>query len=95
MEGKHGTILRNKRKKRTQLMTSKASQDENVVQDKLWLLATAVRDSCFSAAIAAYENASTDGLCHDGAWECALDAMRIINIEFIITGITHSNSAGI
>ncbi len=28
------------------------------------------------AALTAYEDARTDGLCHDGAWECALAAAR-------------------
>lgn len=27
------------------------------------------------AALAAYETALTDGLCDDGAWECALDVL--------------------
>lgn len=29
-----------------------------------------------AAGLAAYEQARLDGLCHDGAWECALDAAR-------------------
>jgi hypothetical protein len=27
-------------------------------------------------ALAAYEQARLDGLCHDGAWECALETVR-------------------
>lgn len=34
-------------------------------------IAAAVTDPCLQAALAAYENARLDGLCHDGAWECA------------------------
>ena len=66
-------------------MTGKAKHEENAIDEQLWLLATAVRDSCFSAAVTAYEDASTDGLCHDGAWECALEAMRSLDFESIIT----------
>ncbi|MCZ7666950.1 MAG: hypothetical protein M5U34_06870 [Chloroflexi bacterium] len=37
--------------------------------------ATAVPDEYLKIALAAYENARMDGLCHDGAWECALTAV--------------------
>ena len=39
-------------------------------------LATDVRDACLNAARAAYENAGISGLCEEGRWECALDAIR-------------------
>lgn len=44
-------------------------------------LATAVRDACVQVALAAYEDAAMSGLCHDGAWECAVDAMRSLKVE--------------
>lgn len=66
-------------------MTSKAQYEKNAVHQQLWWLAKAVRDGCYSAAITAYEDASIDGLCHDGAWECALEAMRSIDFESVIT----------
>ena len=66
-------------------MTSKSQHEKNAVHEQLWRLASAVRDSCFSAAITAYEDAKIDGLCHDGAWECALEAMRGQDFESIIT----------
>lgn len=37
---------------------------------------TAVPDTYLQAALTAYENARADGLCHDGAWECAVTALR-------------------
>lgn len=36
----------------------------------------AVVDPCLMIAWTTYENARADGLCHDGAWECALAAGR-------------------
>jgi hypothetical protein len=36
--------------------------------------AEAVRQACIEAALAAYADARLDGLCHEGAWECAVDA---------------------
>ena len=47
-------------------------------------LARAVRDACVKAALDTYENARMDGLCHDGAWEVAVGAMRALNVERII-----------
>lgn len=61
---------------------------DELIKERLYQLATAVRDDCFSAAVTAYENASMDGLCHDGAWECALDAMQSVNFEAIIHKVT-------
>lgn len=42
--------------------------------------ATAVHDAGIQAALAAYENARMDGLCHEGAWECALNVLHSLNI---------------
>jgi hypothetical protein len=37
---------------------------------------TAVEQTIVQAALAAYEQARLDGLCHEGAWECALETFR-------------------
>ncbi|HXX46843.1 MAG TPA: antibiotic biosynthesis monooxygenase [Myxococcota bacterium] len=34
------------------------------------------RQACIDAALAAYEDASLRGVCHEGAWEAAVGAMR-------------------
>lgn len=47
-------------------------------------LAAAVRDACVQAALDAYETARMDGLCHDGAWEVAVSAMRALNVERVV-----------
>lgn len=66
-------------------MTSSADNRENEIYQRLWQLATAVAEACFVTAVTAYEDASTDGLCSDGAWECALEAMRTANFAAIVT----------
>lgn len=38
--------------------------------------ARAVRDACVAAAIEGYESAKVAGLCHEGAWEAAVEAVR-------------------
>ena len=39
-------------------------------------LAEGVRSACLRAAQDAYEDAGLRGLCAEGRWECALDAIR-------------------
>ncbi len=44
-----------------------------------------MRDACYKMAVAAYEEARIDGLCDEGAWECAVDAMRSVDCKTVIT----------
>ncbi len=47
-------------------------------------LAENVRSACIEAAIRGYEQASLSGLCHEGAWEAALDAVRQLNLNALV-----------
>jgi len=47
-------------------------------------LAEAVRQACLNAAREGYENAGISGLCEEGRWECAVDAIRALDIEAVI-----------
>lgn len=47
-------------------------------------LAHAVRDACVQAALDACEDARMAGLCWDGAWEAAIEAIRILDVERIV-----------
>ena len=47
-------------------------------------IAEAVRAACIATAQASYERAAADGLCDEGAWEVAIDAMRSLDVEAII-----------
>ena len=47
-------------------------------------LASAVRAACIQAALDGYEQAQIAGLCQEGAWECAVDAMRKLDLEAIL-----------
>ncbi len=44
-------------------------------------VAEATRHACLQAAMRAYEDAKIRGLCHEGAWECAVDAIRSLKLE--------------
>ena len=47
-------------------------------------LASVVRDACVHAALDGYERAQIAGLCQEGAWECAVDAMRMVDLKTIL-----------
>lgn len=51
--------------------------------DPLQLAAT-VRNACVLAALDGYERAQIAGLCQEGAWEAALDAMRMLDLKAIL-----------
>ena len=50
-------------------------------------LAEAVRDACGKAAQEAYENAGISGLCEEGRWECAVAAIRVLDLEAVIDAL--------
>lgn len=43
-------------------------------------LPAALRRALLDAALAAYEDAGLRGLCHEGRWEAAVDAMRSLDL---------------
>ena len=47
-------------------------------------LAGRVRKACVLAALDGYERAQIAGLCQEGAWECAVDAMRTLDRRTIL-----------
>ena len=51
-------------------------------------MAEVVRQSCIEAAIRAYEEAGLSGLCHEGRWECAVDAMRRLPLHPLVMDVS-------
>lgn len=47
-------------------------------------LAELIKGKCIRVALEAYEQASISGLCHEGAWEFAIDSMKNIKIEDLL-----------
>jgi hypothetical protein len=47
-------------------------------------VAEAIQTACVATAQASYERAAADGLCDEGAWEVAIDAMRSIDVDAIV-----------
>lgn len=47
-------------------------------------IAETTRQACIEAALEGYESAAISGLCHEGAWENAISAIRRLDLEGII-----------
>jgi hypothetical protein len=47
-------------------------------------VAEQVRAACIQAALEGYEDAAADGLCHEGAWESAIDAIRRLDLTVLL-----------
>ena len=43
-------------------------------------LAKRVREVCLDAVVQAYEDAGMQGLCAEGRWEAAVDALRTVDL---------------
>ncbi len=62
------------------------SMPDSIAEDALVLrnCAHAVKAACLEAAISGYERASISGLCSEGAFEAAISAIRMVELESII-----------
>jgi hypothetical protein len=47
-------------------------------------LAEAIRNACVQAALDGYQNAAIAGLCHEGAWEAAINAIQMLDLDAVI-----------
>ncbi|MFL5805824.1 MAG: acetyltransferase [Roseiflexaceae bacterium] len=47
-------------------------------------LAERVHAACVQTLIAAYDQAASDGLCAEGAWEVALDRLRSLDLDRLL-----------
>ena len=47
-------------------------------------LAEAVRTACLEAALRAYEDAGISGLCEEGRWECAVQAIKGVDLAALV-----------
>jgi hypothetical protein len=52
--------------------------------DERQRLAEAVRDACLKAAQQGYAEAAASGLCHEGAAEASLDAVRMVDLAAVL-----------
>ena len=45
-------------------------------------------DACLMATLQAYKDAGLSGLCHEGRWECAVDAIRTLDLQALMQTLT-------
>lgn len=50
--------------------------------------AEAVREACLRAALQAYEQAGISGLCGEGRWEIAVQAIRSLDLQQLVDAYT-------
>ena len=67
--------------------------NEYGLTEKHLQLAETIRAACIKAALAGYEDAGMHGLCHEGAWECAIDAMRALDVKGLLAQCTENTTA--
>ena len=58
--------------------------NSNPVRQPQRHLAEAVREACIQAALKGYERALISGLCREGAWEAAVSAIRMVDLDAMI-----------
>jgi hypothetical protein len=54
------------------------------VTDKRVGVAEQIRRALIERALAAFEDASMQGLCCEGAWEAAISALRRVDLEVLL-----------
>jgi pentatricopeptide repeat protein len=50
-------------------------------------LAEAVRQACIAAALEAHEQAGISGLCQEGRWEDAVEAIRSLDLDGVLAQV--------
>jgi hypothetical protein len=55
-------------------------------------MAEAVRQACLATALQAYEEAGLSGLCHEGSWECAVDAIRAMPLRPLVHALLRATA---
>ena len=55
-------------------------------------LAKQVRDACLQAALLAYESAGISGLCREGRWELAVQAIQTLDLGPFLRDDNHNFS---
>jgi hypothetical protein len=66
---------------------------ESITMEQQHRIAKAVQAICIEAAIRAYEDAGLSGLCQEGRWECAVDAMRGLNLAALLAAHHNETSS--
>lgn len=66
------------------MQTKSYEMSDDDTTNKVLHIAETIRAACLTAALASYEDASMRGLFHEGAWECAIGAIRSLDLSRIL-----------
>jgi hypothetical protein len=55
-------------------------------------LAKRIRDACLTAVLEAYEDAGVQGLCAEGRWQAAVDALRTHDLAPLLRDFQYSSA---
>jgi len=66
----------------------------DAIEPQLRDLAERVRRACLTAAVEGYEDAGLRGLCAEGRWECARQAIADLDLEVVIRDETSAAPGG-
>ena len=56
-------------------------------------VAETVRKHCVDAALRAYEEAGISGLCAEGRWEFAIQAMRCLDVDAVLRAMDETDKS--
>ena len=56
-------------------------------------IAEVVRQACITAALCAYDDAGLSGLCHEGRWKCAVDAMCALPLRSLLQALLEAQGS--
>lgn len=65
--------------------------NEQISSEEKQAIAEHVRAACVEAAQDGFERAAMAGLCHEGARELALDAIKTLDIDTVLNRLERSN----
>jgi hypothetical protein len=60
------------------------------MMDEPLQIAEVVRQACLAAVLRAYEDAGLSGLCPEGRWECAVEAIRAMPLRPLVHALLHA-----
>lgn len=68
------------------------SNEEDAIEDylnqqKKMRIAEAMKAACLKAALEAYEDAKIRGLCEEGAWDVAIDALKSVDVKEVLKSL--------
>lgn len=72
---------------RDKAMQARLATVEQTDQETQLQTAEVVRQACITAALRAYDNAGLSGLCQEGRWACAVDAMRALPLRAVLQAL--------